>query len=103
VRAYERRPRPFHFSVDATSITESRKAPSIAILFRYLSADRLVTIAQIEGRMRSAGSEFGLACDTRFAARESARFSQPEQAFGLIPEAVGAAPWGTRRRSGIHA
>jgi hypothetical protein len=51
---------PGHFtsSVDATSITESRKVPSIAVLFRYLSSGRLVTIAQIEGRMRSAGSEF---------------------------------------------
>src|ERR1044072_2977767 len=31
---------------------------SIALLFRHLSASRLVTIAQIEGRVRSAGSEF---------------------------------------------
>ena len=42
---------------------------SIALLFRYLSASRLVTIAQIEGRVRGAGSEFVLACDMRFAAR----------------------------------
>ena len=39
--------------------------------------------------MRGAGSEFVLACDMRFAARESAIFSQPEQAFGLIPGAGG--------------
>ena len=45
---------------------------SIALLFRHLSASRLVTIAQIEGRVRSAGSEFVLACDMRFAARETA-------------------------------
>ena len=42
---------------------------SIALLFRHLSASRLVTIAQIEGRVRGAGSEFVLACDMRFAAR----------------------------------
>ena len=59
--------------------------PSIALLFRHLSASRLVTIAQIEGRVRSAGSEFVLACDMRFAARESAIFAQFESAFGLIP------------------
>jgi enoyl-CoA hydratase/carnithine racemase len=59
--------------------------PSIALLFRYLSASRLVTIAQIHGRVRGAGSEFVLACDLRFAARESAIFSQIESAFGLIP------------------
>ncbi len=44
---------------------------SIALLFRHLSASRLVTIAQIAGRVRAAGSEFVLACDMRFAARES--------------------------------
>jgi enoyl-CoA hydratase/carnithine racemase len=64
--------------------------PSIALLFRYLSASRLVTIAQIEGRVRGAGSEFVLACDMRFAARESAIFGQIEPAFGLIPGGGGA-------------
>src|SRR5205807_7778816 len=58
---------------------------SIALLFRHLSASRLVTIAQIEGRVRAAGSEFVLACDMRFAARESAIFSQPEPALGVVP------------------
>lgn len=59
--------------------------PSIALLFHHLSASRLVTIAQIEGRVRAAGSEFVLACDMRFAARESAIFAQFEPAFGLLP------------------
>jgi enoyl-CoA hydratase/carnithine racemase len=78
--------------VDVTRIKEYRDEAakltgeaSIALLFRHLSASRLVTIAQIEGRARGAGSEFVLACDMRFAARESAIFSQMEPAFGLIP------------------
>ena len=78
--------------VDVTRIKEYREEAakltgeaSIALLFRHLSASRLVTIAQIEGRVRGAGSEFVLACDMRFAARESAIFGQPEQAFGVIP------------------
>jgi Enoyl-CoA hydratase/isomerase len=78
--------------VDVTRIKEYREEaakltgePSIALLFRHLSASRLVTIAQIEGRVRGAGSEFVLAGDMRFAARESAIFGQPEQAFGTIP------------------
>jgi enoyl-CoA hydratase/carnithine racemase len=58
---------------------------SIALLFRHLSASRLVSIAQIEGRVRGAGSEFVLACDMRFAARESAIFGQFEPALGVIP------------------
>src|SRR5215470_17594890 len=60
------------------------------MLFRRLSTSRLVTIAQIEGRVRGVGSEFALACDMRFAARESAIFSQFEPAFGVIPGAGGA-------------
>jgi len=82
--------------VDVTRIKEYRAEASkltgeasIALFFRYLSASRLVTIAQIEGRVRGAGSEFVLACDMRFAARESAIFCQPEQAFGVIPGAGG--------------
>ena len=78
--------------VDVTRIKEYRQEaakltgePSIALLFRHLSASRLVTIAQIEGRVRAAGSEFVLAFDMRFAARESAIFSQPEPALGVLP------------------
>jgi len=71
------------------SLSASRESKPTPLVFRYLSNSRLVTIAQIEGRVRGAGSEFVLACDMRFAARESAIFSQPEQAFGLIPGAGG--------------
>jgi enoyl-CoA hydratase/carnithine racemase len=78
--------------VDVTRIAEYRAEatklvgePSIALLFRHLSASRLVSIAEIEGRVRGAGSEFALACDMRFAARESAMFGQFEPAFGVIP------------------
>jgi enoyl-CoA hydratase/carnithine racemase len=78
--------------VDVTRIQQYREEAakltgeaSIALMFRHLSVSRLVTIAQIEGRVRAAGSEFVLACDMRFAARESAIFAQPEPAFGVIP------------------
>jgi enoyl-CoA hydratase/carnithine racemase len=71
--------------VDVTRIKEYREEAakltgeaSIGLLFRHLSASRLVTITQIEGRVRGAGSEFVLACDMRFAARESALFGQPD-------------------------
>ena len=60
------------------------------MLFRHLSASRLVTIAQIEGRVGAAGSEFVLACDMRFAARESAIFRQLEPAFGVLLGGGGA-------------
>ena len=78
--------------VDVTRIREYREEAakltgeaSIALLFHHLSASRLVTIAQIEGRVRGAGSELVLACDMRFAARESAIFGQIEPALGVLP------------------
>jgi enoyl-CoA hydratase/carnithine racemase len=83
--------------VDLTRVAEYRAEAaaltgeaSIAAMFRYLSASRLVTIAQIEGRVRAAGSEFVLACDMRFAAKETAIFGQFEAAFGQIPGGGGA-------------
>ena len=78
--------------VDVNRIAEYRAEaaklvdePSMAMLLRYLSNSRLVTIAQITGRARGIGSEFVLACDMRFAARENAIFAQFEGGFGLIP------------------
>jgi enoyl-CoA hydratase/carnithine racemase len=85
-------PQYFISHVDVTRIAEYRQEAarltgeaSLASLFRYLSASRLVTIAQIDGRVRGAGSEFVLACDMRFAARESAVFGQLEAGFGFVP------------------
>ncbi len=80
--------------VDVMRVKENREAAmkligeaSLGQLFRYLSTSRLVTIAQIEGRVRGVGSEFVLACDMRFAALESAIFCQFEPSFGVIPGA----------------
>lgn len=83
--------------VDVTRIKENRAEAaklagdeSIGQMLRHLSASRLVSIAQIEGRVRGVGTEFILACDMRFAARESAIFGQFEPSFGVIPGAGGA-------------
>jgi enoyl-CoA hydratase/carnithine racemase len=83
--------------IDVTRIAEYRDAtakltgqPGLGLMFRHLSVSRLVSIAQISGRVRGAGSEFVLACDMRFAARESALFGQFEPGFGVIPGAGGA-------------
>jgi enoyl-CoA hydratase/carnithine racemase len=82
--------------VDVTRVREYREAAaaltgeaSIGLLFRRLSQTGAVTIAQVEGRVRGAGSEFILACDMAFAARETAIFAQNEAAFGVVPGAGG--------------
>jgi len=83
--------------VDVTRIPELRDAavgltdePSLAVLFHHMASSRLITIAQIEGRVRGVGSEFALSCDMRFAAKERAIFGQFEVAFGVIPGAGAA-------------
>ena len=89
-------PEYFISHVDITRVSEYRSEaaklagePSLGLLFRHLSASRLVTIAQVEGRARGAGNEFVLACDMSFAARESAIFGHLEAAFGIVPGAGG--------------
>jgi len=78
--------------VDVTRIKEYREEAakltgeaSIALLFRHLSASRLVTIAQIEGRVRApaASSCWRATCD--LPREESAIFGQPEPGLGVIP------------------
>lgn len=58
--------------------------PWLDVLSR-LSRAPAVSIAEIRGRARGAGSEFALACDMRFASRERALMSQFEVGIGSIP------------------
>ena len=92
-------PAYFIAHVDVTRIAEYREfaekltgEASLALLFRHLSASRLVTIAQVEGYVRGVGSEFVLACDMRFASRQNALFGNPEVGVGLVPGG-GALEW----------
>jgi enoyl-CoA hydratase/carnithine racemase len=85
-------PEYFIAHVDITRVAEYRHeaarlagSASLGLLLRRLSESRLVTIAQVEGRARGAGSELVLACDMCFAAKETAIFSQLESGFGLVP------------------
>jgi enoyl-CoA hydratase/carnithine racemase len=54
-------------------------------LFSRFSRLPQVTIGELRGRARGAGSEFLLALDMRFAARETAVLGQPEIGVGLLP------------------
>jgi enoyl-CoA hydratase/carnithine racemase len=50
-----------------------------------LSRAPVVSIASIRGRARGAGSEFVLACDLRFASRETTLLGQFEVGTGVVP------------------
>jgi enoyl-CoA hydratase/carnithine racemase len=85
--------------VDLTQVAEYRAEAakltgeaSIALLFRHLSASRLVSIAQIEGRVRSAGSE------VRVGMRHALR---RQGVRGLRPVRIRVRPDPRRRRHAV--
>jgi enoyl-CoA hydratase/carnithine racemase len=51
----------------------------------WLSSSSVVSIAKIRGITRGIGNELVLACDMRFASKETARLGQIEVGFGLVP------------------
>lgn len=65
------------------------QASALSALFSRYSRLPQVTIGELRGRARGAGSEFLLALDMRFASRERAVLGQPEVAIGLLPGAGG--------------
>lgn len=76
--------------LDAPPVTLAPGTPSLlsALLSRFSRLPQ-VTIGELSGRARGAGSEFLLALDMRFAARETAVLGQPEIGVGLLPGAGG--------------
>ena len=65
------------------------QASLLSALFSRYSRLPQVTIGELRGRARGAGSEFLLALDMRFASRERGVLGQPEVAVGLLPGAGG--------------
>src|SRR6266699_329246 len=64
--------------------------PILMDTFVRLTKSPVVSIAKIRGCVRSACSEFVLACDMRFASREKTRLGQPEVGVGVHPGGGGA-------------
>src|SRR5258707_892178 len=59
--------------------------PVLMDTFVRLTQSPVVSIAKIRGCVRGVSSEFVLACDMRFASRESTRLGQPEVGVGVNP------------------
>jgi enoyl-CoA hydratase/carnithine racemase len=84
------------FFVAHLDVAKAAERPEALGLWRdfvlRLSSSPVVSIAKIRGRTRGIGNEFVLACDMRFASRQSALFGQPEIGVGLVPGG-GALEW----------
>ena len=84
------------FFIAHLDVSKAAERPEVLGLWRdfvlRLSSTPVVSIAKIRGRTRGIGNEFVLACDMRFASRQSALFGNPEVGVGLGPG---------RRRAGM--
>jgi enoyl-CoA hydratase/carnithine racemase len=84
-----------HYDIEALLERFAQPRPKAGTPNRFhLLLERLrtlpqITIAQLAGRARGAGSEFALALDMRFASRERAILGQPEVALGILPGGTG--------------
>jgi enoyl-CoA hydratase/carnithine racemase len=84
------------FFVAHLDVAKAAERPEALGLWRdfvlRLSSAPVVSIAKIRGRTRGIGNEFVLACDMRFASRQTAVFGNPEVGVGLVPGG-GALEW----------
>ncbi len=84
------------FFIAHLDVAKAAERPDALGLWRTfvlrLSSSPVVSIAKIRGRTRGIGNEFVLACDMRFASRQSALFGNPEVGVGLVPGG-GALEW----------
>jgi len=84
------------FFIAHLDVAKAAERPEALGLWRdfvlRLSSAPIVSVAKIRGRTRGIGNEFVLACDMRFASRQSALFGNPEVGVGLVPGG-GALEW----------
>src|ERR1700728_1284713 len=77
------------FFIAHLDVAKAAERPEVLGLWRdfvlRLASTSVVSIAKVRGRTRGIGNEFVLACDMRFASRQSALFGNPEVGVGLVP------------------
>ncbi len=84
------------FFIAHLDVSKAAQQPGVLDLWRdfvlRLSSTPVVSITKIRGRTRGISNELVLACDMRFASRQSALFGNPEIGVGLVPGG-GALEW----------
>jgi len=84
------------FFIAHLDVAKAAERPEVLDRWRdivlHLASAPIVSIAKIRGRTRGIGNEFVLACDMRFASRQTALFGNPEVGVGLVPGG-GAMEW----------
>ena len=84
------------FFIAHLDVAKAVERPEVLGIWRdfvlRLASTPVVSIAKVRGRTRGIGNEFVLACDMRFASRQSALFGNPEVGVGLVPGG-GALEW----------
>jgi enoyl-CoA hydratase/carnithine racemase len=84
------------FFIAHLDVAKAVERPEVLGIWRNfvlrLASTPVVSIAKVRGRTRGIGNEFVLACDMRFASRQSALFGNPEVGVGLVPGG-GALEW----------
>jgi enoyl-CoA hydratase/carnithine racemase len=84
------------FFIAHLDVAKAAERPEVLRVWRdvvlRLSSAPVISIAKIRGRTRGIGNEFVLACDMRFASRQTAVFGNPEVGVGLVPGG-GAMEW----------
>ena len=77
------------FFVSHLDVAKAAARPEVLGLWRdfvlHVASSPVASIAKIRGRTRGIGNEFVLACDMRFASRQTAIFGNPEVGVGLVP------------------
>jgi enoyl-CoA hydratase/carnithine racemase len=59
--------------------------------FGWLSDDRVISVAVVQGHAVGAGFQLALACDLRIVA-DDAQFAMRETSLGLVPDLTGTSP-----------
>lgn len=74
-----------HISAEPETAGAARFPDEWQRFVRRLALAPVVSVAAIRGRARGMGAEFAMACDMRFASRETGVLALPQVGLGVVP------------------